>query len=165
MSDVKASGGAIGVEMTGLDSMIGAFAKAPETLTPLMQRALEAGTAILAKYSTKGTVPWFQGNLVQSFRPEYKPLMARWFPTANYANDVEYGRGPMTIDYASDQFESLKKWSASKGLNPYAVRNSIRKNGTAPHPFMQRIYDNSKHDLDDLFTLTLARMTEALATL
>jgi len=38
--------------------------------------------------------------------------------------------------------DSLKKWSTARGLNPWAVANSIKKWGTKPQPFLFVINDN-----------------------
>jgi hypothetical protein len=85
------------VTITGLDQLVAKLKEAPSIAAPILQRALSASQAILAKYTTKGIVPWRTGFLVQSFRAEMTPAMLRWFPTADYAPHVEFGTKPHTI--------------------------------------------------------------------
>src|SRR5579871_5492968 len=85
------------VKISGLNELIAKLQQAPEIVAPILQRALSASQAILAKYTIKGVVPWRTGFLVQSFRAELTPFMLRWFPTASYAPFVEFGTKPHTI--------------------------------------------------------------------
>src|SRR5690242_16391631 len=85
------------VTIQGLDQLVARLHEAPAIAAPILQRALMASQAILAKYTTKGIVPWRTGFLVQSFRAEMTPGMLRWFPTADYASHVEFGTQPHTI--------------------------------------------------------------------
>ncbi len=69
------------VQITGLDQLVAKLKQAPDIAAPILQRALSASQAILAKYTTKGIVPWRTGFLTQSFRAELTTGMLRWFPS------------------------------------------------------------------------------------
>src|ERR1700688_1497190 len=73
------------VQVLGLDQLLANLRNAPSIVAPILQRALSASQAILAKYTTKGVVPWRTGFLTQSFRAELTAGMLKWFPTASYA--------------------------------------------------------------------------------
>ena len=63
----------------------------PDFLAPVMQNAIRAAHAILAKHTIRGIVPWRTGNLKQSFRFFEGRLQGKWTPTANYALFVHEG--------------------------------------------------------------------------
>ena len=71
--------------------------QAPQIAAPILQRALSASQAILAKYTTKGIVPWRTGFLAQTFQAQLTTGLLRWFPTASYAPYVEFGTKPHVI--------------------------------------------------------------------
>src|SRR6266446_4896388 len=79
------------VEIRGLPELVSKLQQAPQIVAPILQRALSASGAILAKHTIKGVVPWRTGFLTQSFRAELTTGMLRWFPTASYAPFVEFG--------------------------------------------------------------------------
>jgi hypothetical protein len=86
------------VQVSGLDQLVGKLKEAPSIAAPILQRALSASQAILAKHTVKGVVPWRTGFLTQSFRAELTSGMLRWFPTASYAPYVEFGTKPHVIE-------------------------------------------------------------------
>lgn len=82
----------IQVEIKDLERITQAFKRAPATVEPILQRALAASSAILAKHTLKGDpIPWRTGNLLHSFRATNARLETRWFPTAHYAIYVHEG--------------------------------------------------------------------------
>src|SRR5947209_6882233 len=86
------------VQITGLEQLVAKLKDAPAIAAPILQRALSASQAILAKHTVKGVVPWRTGFLTQSFRAELTTGMLRWFPTASYAAYVEFGTKPHVIE-------------------------------------------------------------------
>lgn len=95
------------VEIQGVDALVAKFQQAPEIAAPLLQRALSASQAILAKHTVKGVVPWRTGFLTQSFRAELTQGMLRWFPTAEYAC-VFSGKTIVTTDKGKKFIGTLK---------------------------------------------------------
>src|ERR1700719_525659 len=85
------------VQIVGLDQLVAKLKEAPSIAAPILQRALSASQAILAKHTVKGIVPWRTGFLTQSFRAELTTGLLRWFPTASYAPFVEFGTKPHVI--------------------------------------------------------------------
>ena len=85
------------VRIQGLDQLVAKLQQAPSIAAPILQRALAASQAILAKHTVKGVVPWRTGFLTQSFRAEMTTGLLRWFPTASYAPYVEFGTAPHVI--------------------------------------------------------------------
>lgn len=160
MSTSPATSGPIGIQIDGMDAMLKAFAQAPDTVSPIMQKAITGGAALLAKYTTRATVPWFTGNLVHSFREEISPLMARWFPTANYAAAVNDGSRPHMPPYKSEGFNA---WATAHDMNPYLLARSISRKGTKANPFMDRIKLAATPQINSLFGDALERVTAALS--
>lgn len=52
-------------------------------------------------------------------------------PSAKHGIDVEKGTPPHKVSV-----REIQGWARRKGLNPYAVAESIKKRGTKPQPFM-----------------------------
>lgn len=143
------------VKIQGLDQLLANLQQAPSIVAPILQRALSASQAILAKYTTKGIVPWRTGFLVQSFRAEMTPAMLRWFPTASYAPYVEFGTPPHII---------LPK--TAKALYWPGAAHPVRKvnhPGTKANQFMERIIQYAQPDITSTFGQALAQITAAIA--
>jgi len=82
----------LAIEIKNLDKLEEAFRKAPAIAEPIIQRALQASSAIFAKNTLKDDpVPWRTGNLLHSFRSIEGRLETRWLPTAHYAIYVHEG--------------------------------------------------------------------------
>jgi hypothetical protein len=143
------------VQIVGLDALIAKLRQAPEIAAPILQRALSASGAILAKHTVKGVVPWRTGFLTQSFRAELTTGMLRWFPTASYAPFVEFGTKPHTI-VPKD----------AKALYWPGAAHPVRKvnhPGTKPNQFMERIVSKSQDEINQQFGNALAQITAAIA--
>ena len=143
------------VKVVGLDELVARLRQSPQIVAPILQRALSASAAILAKNTTKATVPWRTGFLTQSFRAEMSAAMLRWFPTASYAPYVEFGTAPHVI---------LPK-SAKALYWPGAAHPVARVNhpGTKPNAFMERIVAASQGEIDTTFVTALGQITRALS--
>lgn len=148
------------IEVQGMDALLAALHNAPQIVAPIIYRALLASSALLAKYTTRDTVPWHTGNLVHSFRQEVTAQMARWFPTAAYAPSVEYGSSAHFPPYSDPGFS---KWALDHGIDPFVLARSISKKGTQPHPFMQRILDNASPEIGGIFVTALGQIADTMA--
>ncbi len=143
------------VQITGLDQLVAKLKQAPDIAAPILQRALSASQAILAKYTTKGIVPWRTGFLTQSFRAELTTGMLRWFPTASYAPYVEFGTKPHVI---LPKEKKALYWPGAA----HPVR-SVNHPGTKPNPFLERIISTAQPDIDAMFGTALSQITQAIA--
>jgi hypothetical protein len=143
------------VAIKGLPELTTKLKEAPSIAAPILQRALAASHAILAKHTVKGVVPWRTGFLTQSFRAEMTAGMLRWFPTASYAPFVEFGTKPHTITARTKQ--ALFWPGASHPV--YSVNHP----GTKPNAFMERIVDVSKGEIDARFGTALQQIVAGMA--
>lgn len=143
------------VTVQGIDQLVAKLKTAPDIAAPILQRALSASQAILAKHTVKGTVPWRTGFLVQSFRAGLTTGMLRWFPTASYAPFVQFGTKPHVIE-AKDK----------KALFWPGAAHPVRKvnhPGTAANDFMGRIITQSQDEIDATFGVALSQIVAAIA--
>jgi hypothetical protein len=143
------------VQITGLDALVAKLKQAPEIAAPILQRALSASSAVLAKHTVKGVVPWRTGFLAQTFKAELTTGMLRWFPTASYAPYVEFGTAPHTI------LPKNKKTLFWPGA-AHPVR-SVHHPGTKPNAFMERIVTESQGEINDQFGAALNLIVAAIA--
>lgn len=143
------------VEIVGLPALTAKLAQAPEIAAPILQRALSASGAVLAKNTTKATVPWRTGFLTQTFKAELTTGMLRWFPTASYAPFVEFGTKPHMI-YPKDKMALY--WPGAA----HPVK-SVNHPGTKPNDFMGRIVAASQEEINETFAAALAKITEQIA--
>ena len=155
------------VTINGADRLAAACKRYPAIAKPIMQRALVATGAVFAKHTLKqNPVPWRTGSLLHSFRFKSGAGWSRWYPTAKYAQMVEEGTAPHRIYPKTKRALSWKTGgsgsyvTAASGRKYYkasanagrAFAKYVNHPGTKPHPFMQQILDNSRPDLDKLFT-------------
>lgn len=143
------------VQIQGLDQLVAKLREAPSIAAPILQRALSASSAILAKHTVKGVVPWKTGFLVQSFKAELTAGMLRWFPTASYAPYVEFGTAPHTI---LPKDKKALFWPGAA----HPVR-SVHHPGTQPNQFMERIISQSQEEIDAQFGIALQMIVTAMA--
>lgn len=143
------------VEIVGLSSLIEKLQQAPSIAAPILQRALSASQAILAKYTTRATVPWRTGFLVQTFKAELTTGFLRWFPTASYAPFVEFGTKPHII---MPKTAKALYWPGAD----HPVR-SVHHPGTKPNAFMERIVQAAQPDINAQFGAALTQIVAAIA--
>lgn len=143
------------VKVLGLDKMQSAFKASPETVRAVMNPVLHTAINILAKYTTKGIVPWKTGRLTQSFIASYGDLMAMWRPTVKYAMYVHEGTGPHVIMPVN---KKALMWPGAS----HPVRK-VNHPGSRANPFMPRILQNSKSDIDALMQKGLDKLTAEIA--
>jgi hypothetical protein len=143
------------VTITGLDQLVAKLRQAPEIAAPILQRALSASGAILAKHTVKGVVPWRTGFLAQTFKAELTTGMLTWSPTASYAPFVEFGTKPHVI---VPKDKKALWWPGAA----HPVR-SVNHPGTKPNQFMERIVSESQSEIDAQFGNALQQITADIA--
>jgi hypothetical protein len=143
------------VQIAGLDELIAKLRQAPTIAAPILQRALSASSAVLAKHTVKGVVPWKSGFLAQTFKAELTTGMLRWFPTASYAPYVEFGTKPHTI---LPKDKKALFWPGAA----HPVRR-VNHPGTKPNQFMERIITESQGEINGQFGKALEIIVAALA--
>lgn len=143
------------VTIPELSKLTAALANAPAIAAPILQRALSASQAVLAKYTVRGIVPWRTGFLTQSFRAEMTTGLLRWFPTASYAPYVEFGTKPHVIVPKNAQ---ALYWPGAA----HPVRR-VNHPGSKPNPYMERIIEAAQPNIAVQFTVALKAITDAIA--
>lgn len=82
----------LSIKIEGLDKLTRALDRYPSIAEPILQRAIEATSAVFASKTLKDNpIPWRTGNLLHSFRSKTSKLESRWYPTARYAIFVHEG--------------------------------------------------------------------------
>jgi len=143
------------VSVPNAPQLVAAFQKAPDTAVPILQRALSASQAFLARSTTKGIVPWRTGFLVQTFQAVLTTGMLRWYPTASYAPFVEFGTQPHMI---FPQNALALYWPGAQ----HPVK-SVSHPGTKPNPFMERIIAAAQPQITATFATALTQIVQAIA--
>jgi hypothetical protein len=144
------------IQLTNIDQLVSAFQQAPSTVTPILQRALLASQAVLAKYTTRSTVPFITGFLLQSFSAYLEPGILHWYPTASYARAVEFGTAPHVIEPKNGR---ALYWPGAQ--HPVA---RVNHPGTKANPYMERIIAAATPDINATFNTALQQIAKAIAT-
>jgi hypothetical protein len=143
------------IQLTNIDQLVSAFQQAPSTVTPILQRALLASQAVLAKYTTRSTVPFITGFLLQSFSAYLEPGILHWYPTASYARFVEFGTAPHVIEPKNGR---ALYWPGAQ--HPVA---RVNHPGTKANPYMERIIAAATPDVNATFNTALQQIAKAIA--
>lgn len=143
------------IQLAGITQLTEAFAESPEIAAPFLQRALSASSAILAKNTTRDTVPWRTGFLTQTFQAAMQGLQLRWYPTASYARYVQFGTAPHMI-YPKDKLALF--WEGAS----HPVK-SVFHPGTQANDYMGRIMAASTGEINETFGTALNLIVAALA--
>lgn len=143
------------IQLAGITQLTEAFVQSPEIAAPFLQRALSASSAILAKNTTRETVPWRTGFLVQTFQAAMEGLQLVWKPTASYARFVEFGTAPHMI-YPKDK--QALYWEGAQ----HPVK-SVFHPGTQADDYMGRIMAASVDEINDTFGQALNLIVAAIA--
>lgn len=150
-------GSIFAVAIPNLQALQEALASYPSIATPIIQSAVVAAQAILAKFTTAGTVPIRTGYLVQNWAFEIGNLQARWYPRASYAPYVEFGTKPHTIVPVNKRV--LANVSAGQVFGTI-----VHHPGTKANPFMERIVSAAQPEITDMFVKALEKITGQIAT-
>jgi hypothetical protein len=150
-------GATFSVSIPNLPALQDALAQYPSISQPIIQRAIVAAQAILAKFTTAATVPVKTGYLVQNWAFEVGTLQARWYPRASYAPYVEFGTGPHEIKAVNKKV--LANTATGQIFGPI-----VHHPGTKANPFMERIVAAAQPDIETLFVHALNQVNEAIAS-
>jgi len=147
------------IQISNLDALVSKLKDAPSIAAPILQRAIAQSWQILAKNTTARTVPVRTGFLLQSFGGSVSGLSAIWGPDrthrTSYSSFVEFGTRPHVIE-AKD-----KKALYWKGADHPVKR--VNHPGSAANPFMERILDASRDEINITFGKALSDITAAIA--
>lgn len=146
------------VTINKLPELTKALSNYPAIARPVLQSAIVAAQAILAKYTTSATVPVLTGYLLQNWGFEIGDLQARWYPKATYAPYVEFGTRPHIITAVNAKVLANRKTGQIFGP-------VVHHPGTKANPFLERILAASKPDIDALFLMALEKINQQIATL
>jgi hypothetical protein len=144
------------VTIPNLAELQEAMANYSSIATPIVQNAIVAAQAILAKFTTAATVPVRTGYLVQNWAFEIGNLQARWYPKASYAPYVEFGTAPHIIRPVSAKVLANKQTGQVFGT-------LVHHPGTKPNDFMGRIIAAAQPEINTLFGQALEKITSAIA--
>ncbi|HLY40478.1 MAG TPA: HK97 gp10 family phage protein [Terracidiphilus sp.] len=150
-------GATFSISIPNLPALQAALANYPSISQPIIQRAVVAAQAILAKFTTAATVPVKTGYLVQNWAFEVGNLQARWYPRASYAPYVEFGTGPHEIKAVNKKV--LANVQTGQIFGPV-----VHHPGTKANPFMERIVAASQPDIETLFLQAMDQVNEAIAS-
>ena len=145
------------VSIPNLPKLQAALASYPSIAAPIIQNAIVAAQAILAKNTNASTVPIRSGYLVQNWGFDIGNLMARWYPKAVYAPYVEFGTAPHVIEVKNASVLANKKTGQFFGKH-------VNHPGTRANPFMERIVAAAQPDIETLFGQALDKVTVAIAS-
>lgn len=151
------NGAVFQVNIPNLPKLQAALTDYPAVSTPIIQKAIVAAQAILAKFTTAATVPVRTGYLVQNWAFEVGNLQARWYPRASYAPYVEFGTKPHTIVPVNKRV--LANAQAGKIFG-----TMVHHPGTKANPFMERIVAAAQPEIDTLFGQALDQVVAAITT-
>lgn len=145
------------VSIPNLPQLKQALASYPSIAGPIVQSAIVASQAILAKFTTAATVPVRTGYLLQNWGFEVGSLMARWYPKAQYAPYVEFGTAPHIIKPVNARVLANAKTGEIFGT-------LVHHPGTKANPFMERIVASAQPDIDTLFAQALEKINIQIAS-
>jgi hypothetical protein len=143
------------VEIVGIGALTAAFRQYPAISAPILQRALSASGAVLAKNTNRSTVPWRTGFLTQTFQAVLETGKLHWYPTASYARFVEFGTAPHIIEPKNAQ---ALYWPGA--AHPVRI---VHHPGSKANPYMERIIETSQEEINSQFGTALKQITEAIA--
>jgi hypothetical protein len=146
------------VTIDKLPELTSALAHYPTIAKPVLQSAIVAAQAILAKYTTSATVPVLSGYLLQNWGFDIGDLQARWYPKAAYAAYVEFGTRPHIITAVNAKVLANKKTGQIFGP-------VVHHPGTKANPFLERIMAAAQPDIDALFLVALDKINQQIASL
>jgi|ERR1700733_4261241 len=144
------------VSIPNLPALQDALASYPAISAPIIQKAVVAAQAILAKFTTAATVPVRTGYLVQNWGFDIGQLWARWYPRASYAPYVEFGTQPHII-------RPVNKRVLANAQTGQIFGTLVHHPGTKANDFMGRILAASVPDIDTLFVEALTSVNAAIA--
>lgn len=143
------------VKIKNFDKLSTALRDYPRISEPILQRAIDGTAAILARQTTRETVPYRTGNLLRGFTHVRGKLQAVWKPTARYAAFVNFGTRPHIIEARRARVLANKQTGQIFGKR-------VQHPGTQPNPYMERILLKSQNDIDMAFDVAYERIFSQL---
>lgn len=139
----------------------------------IFQRAVVEGSTLMMENSIRET-PASTGNLRKSIRREIYGggFTAAIFPSVEYGFDLhgsfDESDGPYTKPHLIPAREAMEggtlyRWAKKKGMNPWAVRASIKKKGVKRNRFLKRAADESTDGVKRIFEDALSSLAGAFA--
>lgn len=61
--------------------------------------------------------------------------------------------------------DAITPWATKKGINPWALAKSIKKNGTKANPFLQRSVDNTEDAINTEFKTAMQNILDEVVSL
>jgi len=116
--------------------------------------AIEEAAEII-KSSAAQNVSDSSGELKKSLKVSSKDMKSTVSTDLKYAASVEYGSGPHTAPLSQLQAWALKKFGDANIGG--AIWQSIRENGTKPHPFMRPALDENRDEVKAKIAKVLRR--------
>ena len=145
------------VEIPNLPLLIDALAAFPAIAQPILEKAIPAALAILAKYTTPATVPVRTGYLVNNWGQTLNGLKGSWYPKAAYASYVEFGTRPHTILAVNARV--LANQETGQIFGP-----AVNHPGTQANPFIERIMAAAQPEITSTFETALAQIMASITT-
>lgn len=156
--------GTFNIQIVGLPALIAKFKDSPSVVGPILQNAVAGSAALLAKYTTRGPVPFRTGALLQSFRSDTsQPYVARWFPTINYAPYVYFGTGmfdPAGPHLIYPKSATVMAWKGADGKSVFARYTR----GMKGNPYLDTVAAAANPEIQALFQAAAGKIASALAT-
>jgi hypothetical protein len=145
------------VTIPNLPALQAALADYPVIARPVIQNAIVATQALLAKFTTGANVPIRTGYLVQNWGFDVGSLQARWYPKAAYAPFVEFGTAPHVIEAKNARVLANAKTGEIFGTR-------VNHPGTKANPFMERIVASAQPEIETLFVTALDAVNRQIAS-
>jgi hypothetical protein len=133
-----------------------AMASYASIATPIVQSAIDASQAILAKFTIPGIVPVATSYLVQNWAWRPGTLQGAWYPKATYAPYVEFGTAPHIITAVNKRV--LANVKTGQVFGPV-----VHHPGTKANPFMERILAAAQPEITAMFDQALEKITGTIA--
>jgi hypothetical protein len=125
------------------DEVIRVFRAYPVASARRLLQLME-GAAIDTQGELRRNAPVFDGQYRRSVQYRMNPaaLEVEIKPTVNYAVPLEKGARPHWTSVR--QGTPLRKWADAKGINPWAVQNSIATKGTKGQHVVKKTFATMK---------------------
>ena len=152
----------MGVEIRGLKRFIKKLDKSEDTIKNNLLVALKTSTTVVQTAAKRGVARGATGDLSRSIVVDIKEriligIVGLDFPGKKYGIFVEKGSRPHFVP-----IKALERWSAQKGISPFAVQKSIARKGTKPHPFMIPAFKKNQRFIENQFSIALKNIVQKL---
>lgn len=147
------------LEIQGLNTLIKNIEKYPAVSEKHVGTAISRSLVRILGQEKQQAPVGVTGNLRDNWRVDIGRFEGALRSMAPYALAVHQGTGPHVVSG-----ETLKKWAARKGLNPWAVAKSIAKKGTKANPFLQRSVQIEQENVNREFAGALSAILKDITT-